>query len=106
MFLATTVLYPTLGWSWTAFLLFFLVPDLSMIGYLGGPRIGARIYNLVHFYGGPVVLAGAGWFLGEPYLTPLGVIWMAHIGLDRALGFGLKMSSGFRDTHLGRIGRS
>jgi hypothetical protein len=35
----------------------------------------------------------------------LATIWIAHIGFDRALGYGLKYGSGFTHTHLGRIGR-
>jgi hypothetical protein len=26
-----------------------------------------------------------------------------HIGMDRALGFGLKYETDFKDTHLGRV---
>jgi Domain of unknown function (DUF4260) len=89
---------------WIAVLLFF-APDLSFAGYVAGPRVGALTYNSVHIYGfGPVVMA-AGTLIGEPLLTALGLLWLAHSGFDRMLGYGLKLPEGFRETHLGRIGR-
>ena len=75
-----------------------------MIGYLGGPRRGALLYNLFHTYSAPLLLAAAGLFLGHASLISLALIWSAHIGLDRMLGYGLKLPSGFKDTHLGSIG--
>ncbi len=74
------------------------------MGYVLGPKIGARAYNLAHTYLGPAVLATVAMVSGLPLLA-LACVWLAHIGLDRALGFGLKYESGFTDTHLGRIGR-
>ena len=76
-----------------------------MLGYLGGPRLGAFCYNLVHTLIAPAVLALAAWLLAAPLLTQLALILLAHIAADRALGYGLKHASGFKDTHLGRIGR-
>ena len=35
----------------------------------------------------------------------MAAIWTAHIAMDRALGYGLKLPTGFTDTHLGRIGK-
>lgn len=82
-----------------------LAPDLSMLGYLAGPRVGAVTYNLVHNWGLAVALALVA-VIGH-LLWPLqvAVILAAHVGWDRALGYGLKLPTGFRDTHLGRIGR-
>ena len=87
------------------FALLFLVPDLSMLGYLSGPGLGARLYNVVHSYVGALLLAGAAFLVDHALLLSLSLIWVAHIGADRALGYGLKYSSAFQDTHLGRIGR-
>jgi hypothetical protein len=87
------------------FALLIFAPDLSMLGYLAGPRVGAIAYNLVHTWAAPVVLFVIGWWGGLPILLPLAFILGAHIGFDRALGFGLKLPTSFRDTHLGRIGR-
>lgn len=92
------------GWGW--FALLFLLPDLSFVGYLAGPRVGAAAYNAAHSYGGPLALLAVGMLGGVPPLLTIALVWFAHIGFDRALGYGLKYSSGFGDTHLGRIGRA
>lgn len=97
-----------LPWLW--FGLLFLAPDLSMIGYVAGPRIGARCYNAAHSYLLPGALAAIGLGFGAHLaqareLTGIAAIWCAHIGFDRALGYGLKSAEGFRFTHLGKIGR-
>lgn len=89
-------------WLW---ILLALAPDLSMVGYLLGPGPGATLYNSAHLYAGGALLAGIGHAFGLPgILTDLGLIWMAHVGFDRALGYGLKEATDFRDTHLGSIG--
>ena len=82
-----------------------LAPDLSMIGYLGGPRLGALTYNLLHNLAVAIAAVGIGWFAAVAPLALAGAILVAHVGMDRALGFGLKLPTDFRDTHLGRIGR-
>lgn len=92
------------GWPFWALPLILLAPDLAMIGYLGGPRIGAAVYNAAHLYGAGLVLAVLGVVSGQPLLIALGGMWMAHIGMDRAFGYGLKSPKGFKTTHLGRIG--
>jgi Domain of unknown function (DUF4260) len=97
-------LFAGLHQSWWLFAALILVPDLSMLGYLRGPRIGAILYNLVHNWAAPVLLFVIGWWGNAPPLLPLAFILGAHIGFDRALGLGLKLPTGFRDTHLGRIG--
>lgn len=83
-----------------------LAPDLSAAGYLGGPRMGALIYNAVHNLVLALGLFGIGWAIGSAPLALGGAILVAHVGMDRALGYGLKLATGFADTHLGRIGRS
>jgi hypothetical protein len=104
-FAAAVAVYGQGGFSWTAFALFFLAPDLAMLGYFAGPRVGAVIYNLAHSLALALALAGAGYFAGVPLAAAAGLIWIAHIGFDRALGYGLKYPTGFDDTHLGRTGR-
>lgn len=89
---------------WAAVLL-FLLPDLSMAFYALGPRIGAAAYNAAHLYGGGAAALLAGWAADLPWLAAAGALWAGHAGVDRMLGYGLKLPSGFRDTHLGRIGR-
>lgn len=105
MLIAALLFYPKLSFSWATFALFFLTPDLSFLGYLAGPRVGALSYNSAHSYIGAIACLVAGSFLIAPVLSCVGVIWCAHIGFDRALGYGLKYSAGFSFTHLGVIGR-
>lgn len=91
------------GW-WTFAALFF-VPDVSMLGYLAGPARGALLYNLAHTTTLPALLLLAGASLHAPFAIAAAVIWLAHIGFDRMAGYGLKHTSSFGDTHLGRIGK-
>ena len=102
-----------LGWVvWQAqggellwFVPLLLVPDAGMLGYLRGNHAGAITYNLVHnwFVGG--IVLGLGWWLGVVPLTMAGAILVAHTGIDRVFGYGLKYPTSFKDTHLGRLGR-
>lgn len=82
-----------------------LLPDLSAVGYLRGPRIGSITYNAVHHLVLALALLGLGWWLAIGWLILAGAVVLAHVGMDRALGYGLKLPTDFRDTHLGRIGR-
>jgi hypothetical protein len=104
-FAAAAALYAHAGLSWRLFALPFLVPDLAMLGYLAGARAGAVAYNVAHTYALALPLALAGFLAGEPAVLAVALIWVAHIGFDRALGYGLKYPSAFGDTHLGRVGR-
>jgi len=90
------------GWGWFAAL--FLLPDLSFAAYLAGPRWGALAYNAAHSYLGAVGLLAAGVLGGSPLLLAAALVWCAHIGFDRLLGYGLKYGAGFGHTHLGRLG--
>lgn len=100
------VAFLSLGGAPLALVPALLAPDLSMLGYLADPRIGAVTYNLVHNWALPVglVLVGIATHHVWPLLAATAVA--SHVGWDRALGYGLKLPSGFRDTHLGRIGRT
>lgn len=97
--------YIGLGQSWLVFALLFFVPDLFMLGYLRSARLGAASYNLVHTYAAPALLALLGLAIG-PLAFGLAAIWVAHIGFDRMLGYGLKLETGFEHTHMGPIGRA
>ena len=90
------------GWGWFAAL--FLLPDLSFAAYLAGPRWGALAYNAAHSYLGAVGLLAVGVLGGSPLLLATALVWCAHIGFDRLLGYGLKYGAGFGHTHLGRLG--
>ncbi len=102
---AATATYSTQGLGWGTFALFLLAPDVSFLGYLAGPKAGAVAYNLVHTYVGPIICLATGYFLAMPALTGAGLIWAAHIGMDRTLGYGLKYPAGFEFTHLGQLKR-
>ncbi|HTK78827.1 MAG TPA: DUF4260 domain-containing protein [Rhizomicrobium sp.] len=106
LLIASVLLYAHLGASWTLFAILFLTPDLSMLAYFAGPRIGAAAYNLAHATIAPIAAALLGYLSNWTMLEAIGLIWLAHVGIDRALGFGLKYASAFGDTHLGRIGRA
>lgn len=103
---AAVLAYRALGGGWAHFAWLFLLPDLSMLAYLAGKRVGSVAYNAAHSYLGPVVLATLGQALALPDCLLLALIWVAHIGMDRALGYGLKYATSFGDTHLGRKGRT
>lgn len=76
-----------------------------MLGYLARPCRGARVYNAIHSYVAPGALALFALVLGMRGALPFALIWANHIGVDRALGFGLKYADGFGYTHLGRLGK-
>ena len=82
-----------------------LLPDVSMLGYLAGPRVGAWTYNAVHNWTLALGVLGFGWWLSSAPALLIGAVLLAHVGMDRALGYGLKLPTSFQDTHLGRIGR-
>lgn len=100
---AALAVYFHAGYPWWLLVVLALAPDLAMLGYLGGPRAGAATYDLAHTYVAPVVLAAAGVVAGADPAIQVGLVWATHIGVDRAMGYGLKYPTGFRDTHLQRI---
>ena len=101
---AAVALYFDGDYAAWAFFAFLLAPDLSFAGYLAGARVGAVVYNLAHTYVWPVALAAACLVNGEAGLpVQIALIWAAHIGVDRVLGYGLKYPTAFKDTHLGRV---
>jgi hypothetical protein len=99
-FVAALAVYWRSDFCWLAFALFFLAPDLAMLAYLAGPRAGASGYNFAHTYVLPLIVTFFGLIVGVPFAAAGGLIWIAHIGFDRALGYGLKYPTAFGDTHL------
>lgn len=97
--------YAKLGLSWWLFGALIFAPDIGMIGYLRNPRVGAQIYNAFHLTAVPLAIGAWGYAWAEPLAMGIAAIWLAHIGMDRMLGYGLKYGTGFTDTHLGRIGK-
>jgi hypothetical protein len=87
--------------AWWVWILLFLAPDISMIGYFANNKIGAIIYNLFHYQLIAIIVAGIGLALQQPYVELAGLILLGHSSLDRAMGFGLKLNEGFKFTHLG-----
>ena len=85
------------------FAVLLLAPDLSAIGYVAGHRLGAISYNLAHTYTAPAILGGIGLSASNDILVGVALIWAAHIGMDRTIGYGLKYPGGFTDTHLSRV---
>ena len=101
--IAAVALYFHAGYPWWLLVVLALAPDLSAAGFLAGPRVGTAAYDVAHTYAWPVALAAAGVLSETDLVVQLGLIWMTHIGVDRAIGYGLKYPSGFKDTHLQRV---
>jgi hypothetical protein len=100
---AAIALYFYADYPWWLLVALALAPDVSMTGYLAGPRVGAACYDAVHTYVGPVILGLIGVLADADLARQIALIWLMHIGVDRALGYGLKYPSGFKDTHLQRL---
>jgi hypothetical protein len=100
---AALVLYFDAGFGWLLLIVLILAPDLSMLGYLAGPRVGAASYDLAHTSVLPVALGVVGVVTETDWALQLALVWLAHIGIDRVLGYGLKYPTGFKDTHLQRV---
>ena len=98
-------LFSGLDYNWGWYALLFFAPDLSMVGYLANPRIGAWTYNLIHHKGLAVAAYVLGYLFTAPLLMFAGTILLGHSSFDRVLGYGLKHEDAFQNTHLGRIGR-
>jgi hypothetical protein len=99
----SVLLYGLNQGSWLLFVLLFLIPDISMLGYLADSRVGAASYNLFHTYAASGLLAALGLMTESPLVVSVALVWFAHIGFDRMVGFGLKYPTGFSDTHLHRL---
>lgn len=103
VFAAAIAAYANLGGNWLVFIALLLAPDLAMLAYFLNPRWGSISYNLFHTYTFPLALFALGLLSGSTGVAQIAAIWLAHIGMDRTVGYGLKYSTGFKDTHLQRI---
>jgi hypothetical protein len=101
---ASVAAYARFGAGWGLFAACFLLPDLSFLGYLANARVGAAAYNAAHSSVGGIGMIAIGAFFAAPAFVTAGLVWTAHVGFDRALGYGLKYGRGFGYTHLGPIG--
>jgi len=93
------------NFSWGWFAILFLAPDLGMLGYLVSPSTGAVTYNILHHKGIAVLIYLSGIYFSVPQLMFTGILLFAHSSFDRVLGYGLKYSDSFHNTHLGIIGK-
>jgi hypothetical protein len=103
VFAASVYFYSYHQLSWPFFFAFLFAPDVSMAGYLLNNQIGAAIYNAFHTYSVPLAMIALGAWLPNETVLAAGLVWCAHIGLDRMLGYGLKYPTHFKDTHLNRV---
>jgi hypothetical protein len=103
LFVVSLVLYWRLEGNWAVFVVLLLAPDIGMLGYVRDTRLGAATYNLFHTSAIPLIVATIALLSAEMLVVSLAVIWLAHIGMDRALGYGLKYPTAFKDTHLQRL---
>jgi hypothetical protein len=106
IFIGALVGFTIIGGNWWLFAVLILGPDLSFLGALAGKKAGSAAYNIAHTYTAPALLALLASVSGLGWLYPVSVIWVAHIGADRALGYGLKYPGTFDHTHLGLIGKA
>jgi len=104
--LTAVVVFAQLPYAWWWLPTLFLLPDLSMLGYLAGPRVGAFCYNLLHHKALALAVGLAGWWLHAPVLLLSGSVLLFHAAFDRLMGYGLKYATGFGHTHLGTVGRT
>ena len=98
LYIGMTLLYYIWDGDWWVY-------AISFAAYLSGPRFGALTYNAAHSYLAPMAIMTTGFATASPLSLSIAMIWLAHIGFDRALGYGLKYASGFGFTHMGRIGK-
>ncbi|MEM7802552.1 MAG: DUF4260 domain-containing protein, partial [Chloroflexota bacterium] len=97
------LLYAYFGFSWWYFAIFLLAPDLTGFFYFGNKRVFTMAYNLAHTLIFPLLLGGISLLYGSDLGIQIALIWLAHIGMDRAVGYGLKYPTAFKDTHLSRV---
>jgi hypothetical protein len=103
LLVAAVWLYALYSGNWLLFALLLLAPDLSALGYLRDSRLGATTYNIAHTLILPALLIAFGFWFGNVLVVGLALIWFAHIGMDRMLGYGLKYATAFKDTHLQQV---
>jgi Domain of unknown function (DUF4260) len=95
--------FKLLNYAWWWFPVLLFTPDVSMIAYLINPKMGAWLYNFIHHKALAIICIIGGFVFFNNPLSLIGAILLAHIGMDRFFGFGLKHETAFKDTHLGKI---
>jgi len=105
MFLLSIFLFNQLSFAWWWFPTLILLPDISMIGYAAGNKIGAILYNFFHHKAVAIAVYMLGFYLHNELIQLIGIILFGHSSMDRFFGYGLKTFAGFKSTHLGEIGK-
>jgi len=105
MFLLSIFLFNQLSFAWWLFPALILLPDISMIGYTAGNKIGAILYNFFHHKAVAIAVYMLGFYLHNELIQLIGIILFGHSSMDRFFGYGLKTFAGFKSTHLGEIGK-
>ncbi len=105
MFILGIFLFSTLDFMWWWFLVLILLPDISMLGYAFGNKTGAYTYNFFHHKGVAVAVYLSGIYMDNSLIQLIGIILFSHAAMDRMLGYGLKYTTSFHDTHLGKTGK-
>lgn len=103
VFVLSLYFYGYSQFSWLLFFVLLLAPDISMLGYVINSKIGARLYNLFHTYTIVIIIIFWGLLVENQTVLAIGLIWSAHIGMDRMIGYGLKYPTEFKDNHLNRV---
>ena len=103
IFAAAIFGYAQLGLPWWGFVACLLIPDVAIAFYAINTKVGSVAYNIAHTYTFPLMLLVVGLALGQTPVLAAALIWLAHIGMDRLAGYGLKYTTNFKDTHLARI---
>lgn len=104
MLILSIILFYRLEYSFWWYLALFFVPDVSFLGYIVSPKIGAFFYNLLHHKGIAIILYLVGLYFSNNLIQLIGIVFFGHSCFDRILGYGLKYSDSFNNTHLGKIG--
>ena len=102
-FLFLLFIYIQLDFSLWLFFLLLLVPDVTMVGYMMNTRVGALFYNVGHSFILPIVCCGLSISFSNEIGLMLGLIWLAHIFMDRCFGYGLKYPHAFKETHMQKV---
>ena len=96
-------IYVHLNFPIWLFFVLLLVPDITMIGYAMNKKIGALVYNIGHSLIVPLLFFISYFYFSNDYLLITSIIWLAHIFMDRLLGFGLKYEDTFNITHIQKL---
>ena len=100
---ASIVMYSNLDFKWGTFALLLLAPDLPLALYPTNKNLASVTYNLVHTIVFPMLLALFSYFNGSSLGIQLSLIWLAHIGMDHAVGYGFKYLGQMKETHFSRV---